>query len=256
MPSGTATTTMHTAAMSASGSVTGNRLAMRRATGRSYWIEVPRSPRRARASQSPYGTIKGRARPRAVRRRAAVSGLRSMPRMMSTGSPGSTRTTRKTRRETKRRVAASAATLRTTYRLTRARRRLPGRSPRHLGEISGGDGQVLPHPLHAFLRDHQARVDVEPHGGGLVHEHLLELHVLLAPGLVVEGDFRLLEQLLELRAVETIVILRVGVVGDVPRFRVPDDREVVVRLAPHARQPLAPLDLLDLHVHAHLLQLV
>src|SRR5687767_4131039 len=232
MPSGTATTTMHTAAMSASGSVTGSRLAMRRATGRSYWIEVPRSPRSARASQSAYCTTSGRSRPSEARRRAAVSALRSMPSMMSTGSPGSTRTTRKTRTETKRRVAASAATLRTTCPLTRARR-LPGSGPRHLGQIGGGDGQILPDPLHALLGDHEARVDVEPHRGRFLHQHLLQLRVLLAPRLVVEGRFRLLEELLELGAVVSVVVLRVGVVADVPRLGVPDDGEVIVGLAPH-----------------------
>src|SRR2546422_7330647 len=42
---------MRHAASSVSGSVTGSRLAMRRPTGTSYWIDTPRSPRSALQSQ-------------------------------------------------------------------------------------------------------------------------------------------------------------------------------------------------------------
>ena len=111
---------MNTAASPVSGSVTGRRLTMSRPTGTSYWIDTPRSPRRARPSHSAYCTTSGRFRPSDSRRRAAASGLPSVPMIRSAGSPGRMRMTRKTSTETKKRVATSAATLRRTYRRTSA----------------------------------------------------------------------------------------------------------------------------------------
>src|SRR5205809_363669 len=113
---------MRHAASSVSGIVTGSRLAMRRPTGTSYWIDTPRSPRSALQSQCAYWIAIGRFSPIASRSRAAASGLPSVPMMMSAGSPGSTRTTTKTMRETKNRVATNAAT-----RLRRWRRTFPRR---------------------------------------------------------------------------------------------------------------------------------
>ncbi len=103
--------TIRAAAISASGSVTGSRERIRRPTGRSYWIEVPRSPRAARASQSMYWSASGRSSPIAWRSLASVSGFDSTPRISVAGSPGSTRTTTKTSAERKKRVATKAATL-------------------------------------------------------------------------------------------------------------------------------------------------
>ncbi len=52
-----ATITMNAAARAISGSVTGRRLTMRRPTGTSYWMDTPRSPRRARPE--PGGILHG-----------------------------------------------------------------------------------------------------------------------------------------------------------------------------------------------------
>ncbi len=109
---------MKSAASPMSGSVTGSRLTIRRPTGTSYWIEVPRSPRSAPPSQSAYCTTSGRFKPIASRSRAVASGLPSVPMMTCAGSPGRMRITTKTRTETKKRVATNAATLRSTYRRT------------------------------------------------------------------------------------------------------------------------------------------
>src|SRR2546425_1765123 len=111
---------MKSAARSVSGSVTGRRLRMRRPPGRSYWIDTPRSPRTAPASQSTYCTASGRFSPSASRSRAAASGLPSVPMIRAAGSPGSTRMTTKTSSETNTRVAMNAATLRRMYRRTPA----------------------------------------------------------------------------------------------------------------------------------------
>src|SRR5213593_3802351 len=107
---------MKAAASSVSGSVTGSRLMISRPTGTSYWIDTPRSPRTAWASQSTYWTTRGRSSPSDVRSRAVASGLPSVPMMTCAGSPGRTRITTKTRRDTTKRVATSAALLRSRYR--------------------------------------------------------------------------------------------------------------------------------------------
>src|SRR5207245_1157641 len=106
---------MKAAASSVSGSVTGSRLMISRPTGTSYWIDTPRSPRTAWASQSTYWTTRGRSSPSDVRSRAVASGLPSVPMMTCAGSPGRTRITTKTRRDTTKRVATNAATLLLRY---------------------------------------------------------------------------------------------------------------------------------------------
>src|SRR5713101_6181488 len=233
MPRGMAAAAMSAAAIAVRGSVTGRRERIRPATGTSYWIERPRSPATARPTHRTYWTGTGRLRPSDSRRRATASGLASMPSMMRAGSPGSTRTTTKTSRETKTRVTSMAATLRRTCRRNPPCLLLPA----DLGEVEGRDGQVLPDPRHALLGHDEARVHVEPDRGRVLHEHLLQLHVLLAARLVVERDLGLLEEVLELLGVVAVVVLRVRIVRDVPRLRMPDDRQVVLGLAPHARDP-------------------
>src|SRR6058998_447497 len=191
----------------------------------------------------------GRVSPSDSRSRAAASGLPSGTMITSAGSPGRTRTA------TKKRVATNAATLLATY------RRTPTREsglldPRDLGEIEHRRGQILPEPLHALLGHGEPGVDVEPDDRRVFDELLLDLHVQLPARLVVDRGLGLLEELLELGAIVAEVILRVGVVGDVPRLGVADDRQVVVGVLPHPREPLAPLDLLDLDLHADLRELV
>src|SRR5687768_1227022 len=248
---------MKPAASKVRGSVTGSRLTISRPTGTSYWIEVPRSPRTAPASHSTYWTSSGRSRPSDRRSRSSVSGFRSTPRISSAGSPGNTRTTTKTRAETNRRVTANAVTLLKRYRFTGAGGRPLSRCrPAHLGQVGGRDRQILPEARHTLLGRHQARMDEEEYHRRVFHLHLLQLCVLFAAGLVVEGHLGLLVQLLKLRAVVPVVVLRVGIVRDVPRLGVADDGQVVVGFLPHAREPLPPLDLLDLHLHADLVQLV
>src|SRR5688572_13875636 len=221
---------MKLAASSVSGSVTGSRLTINRPTGTSYWIDVPRSPRTAPASHSTYWTGSGRSRPSDRRSRSSVSGLPSVPRISSAGSPGSTRTTTNTTAETKKRVTANAATLRTTYRFTAAdARRLPRGRPPHLREIGGWSREILPEAGHALLGHHQPRMDEEEDDRRILGQHLLHLRVLRAARLVVDGDFRLLEEVLEFCAVVAEVVFRVGVVADVPRLAMADDGEVVDR---------------------------
>src|SRR5215470_1459038 len=248
---------MSAADIRVSGTVTGRRLRIRRPTGTSYCSDTPRSPRTARESHSPYWTRIGRFSPSASRSRAAASGLPSGPMITRAGSPGRTRTTTNTRTETTKRVATNAATLLAMY------RRTPGLASRLLGppdlgevEHPGAARQVLPEPLQALLRHGEPGVDVEPHDGRVLHQLLLHLHVELAARLVVHGDLRLLVELLEVGAVVAEVVLRVGIVADVPRLGMTDDRQIVVGVLPHAREPLAPLDLLDLDLHADLLELV
>src|SRR6185503_8152256 len=157
---------MKPAASRVSGRVTVRRERIRVPTGRSYWMERPRSPRRAWPTQRAYWTGIGWSRPRACRTRATESGLASSPRMMRAGSPGRTRTTTNTSSETKRRVTARAATRRTTWRCNgRAAPAPRSLLPGHLGQVEDGRGLVLPHPGHALLGDDQARVHVEPHRG-------------------------------------------------------------------------------------------
>src|SRR2546428_3522061 len=152
---------MSSAAISVSGSVTGNRLAMSRPTGRSYWRDTPRSPCSALVSHATYWRGIGRFSPSASRSRAAASGLPSGPMITSAGSPGRTRTTTNTRPETKKRVATNAATLLAMYRRTPTR--VSGLlDPRDLGEIEHGRREILPESLHAFLGHGEPRVDVEP----------------------------------------------------------------------------------------------
>src|SRR5438094_4730095 len=246
---------MRTAAITVSGSVTGSRLRIKRPTGTSYWSDTPRSPRAARKSHSAYWTRMGRFSPSDSRSRAATSGLPSAPMITSAGSPGRTRTTTNTRPETKKRVATNAATLLAMYRRTPtlAFRLL---DPRDLGEIERRCRQIFPEALQALLGHGEPGVDVEPDDRRILHELLLHLHVELAARLVVDGDLGLLEEPLELGAVVSEVVGRLRVVIDVPRFGVADDREIVVGVFPHAREPLAPLDLLDPDLHADLLQLV
>src|SRR5712692_5582322 len=253
MPSGIAISRVKHAAIAVSGSVTGRRLTIKAPTGTSYWSDVPSSPRRAALSQSAYWIASGRSSPMAARKRATTSGLASGPAMTSTGSPGSTRMATKTRTETKPRVTASATTRRTTYPRTAVEGALL--RPADLGEIARGQRQVLPDPLHALLGHGQAGMHEQPHGRRVLDEQPLHLHVEIAARVVVERDLGLLEQLLETRAVVPEVVLRVGVVGDVPGLGVADNREVVVSLLPHAREPLPPLDLLEPHAHAHFLEL-
>src|SRR5262245_2527016 len=248
---------MSAAAIRVSGKVTGSRLRIKRPTGTSYCSDLPRSPCTARESHSAYWTRMGRLRPSASRSRAAASGLPSAPMITSAGSPGSTRTTTNTRPETRKRVATNAATLLAMYRRTPTpRSRLL--DPRDLGQIvdAGAGRQIFPEALQPLLGHGQPRVDVEPDDRGVLDELLLHLHVELTARLVVDGDLGLREKLLELGAVVTEVIFRVGVVGDVPRLGVPDDRQIVFGVLPHAREPLTPLDLLDLDLHAGLLELV
>src|SRR5438093_10332211 len=206
---------MRTAAITVSGSVTGSRLRIKRPTGTSYWSDTPRSPRAARKSHSAYWTRMGRFSPSDSRSRAATSGLPSAPMITSAGSPGRTRTTTNTRPETKKRVATNAATLLAMYRRTPtlAFRLL---DPRDLGEIEHRRGQILPEPLHALLGHGEPGVDVEPDDRRVFDELLLDLHVQLPARLVVDRGLGLLEELLELGAIVAEVILRVGVVGDVP----------------------------------------
>src|SRR5207247_67310 len=96
---------MRHAASSVSGIVTGSRLAMRRPTGTSYWIDTPRSPRSALQSQCAYWIAIGRSSPIASRSRAAASGLPSLPTTMSAGARRTTRPTPNTKRETNNRAA-------------------------------------------------------------------------------------------------------------------------------------------------------
>src|SRR5437867_6700936 len=244
---------MRTAAMNASGSVTGSRLTMSRPTGTSYWRDTPRSPRSALVSHSTYWRGIGRFSPSASRSRAAASGLPSGPMITSAGSPGSTRTTTNTSSETTRRVTTKAAA-----RLAMYPRTLIGSGlfrPRDLGEIERRQRQILPEPLQPLLGDGQPRVDVEPHHRCILDELLLHPHVELAARLVVDRHLRLLEELLELGAVVAEVVGGLRVVGDVPRLGVADDGQVVLGVLPHARQPLAPLDLLDLDLHTDLPEL-
>src|SRR5262249_27338623 len=213
---------MSAAAIRVSGRVTGSRLRIRRPTGTSYWSDTPRSPRTARESHSPYWTRIGRFSPSASRRRAAASGLPSGPMITSAGSPGRTRTTTKTRPDTKKRVATNAATLLAMYRRTPSwQSRLL--DPRDLGEIvhAGAGRQIFPEALQALLGHGEPGVDVEPDNRRVLDELLLHLHVQLTPRLVVNGDLGLLEELLELGTIVAEVVLRVGVVADVPRLGVP-----------------------------------
>ena len=124
--------------------------------------------------------------------------------------------------------------------------------PADLGQVEGGDREVLPDAGDALLGHHEPGVHVEPHRGRLVGEHVLHLRVDLPALLVVDGDLRLLEEPAELGVVIAEVVVGVGEVPDVPGLGVPDDGHVVVGVLPHLRQPLAPLDLLDLGADAHL----
>src|SRR5262245_58046941 len=186
--------TMKPAASSVRGSVTPRRETMSALTGTSYWIERPRSPRRPWPTHSTYCTQIGRSRPIARRSCAAASGVLSVPRMISAGSPGSTRITTKTRIETKNSVATREARRRVTYCLTAAclcpcrRGRAPGPRdrpdglslPGDLGEVERRDRKILPDPRDAFLGDDQPRVHEQPHGWRLVGQHVLHPHVELA----------------------------------------------------------------------------
>src|SRR4029077_2249939 len=242
---------MKPAASRVSGRVTVRRERIRAPTGRSYWIDRPGPPRRARPTHCTYWTGTGWSRPSAWRTRATESALASSPRMMRAGSPGSTRTTTKTSRETKRRVIARAPTRRITYSsnciaATSRASLLPG----HLGEVLDRRRELLPEAGHPLLGDDEPGVHVEPDRGGLVGEHLLHLHVERAAGLVVARHLRLRVELLGLGAVPAEVVLRVRDVADVSGLRVADDRHVVVgglagRQAEHLGEPLTPLDLLD-----------
>src|SRR5262249_57341086 len=69
------------------------------------------------------------------------------------------------------------------------------------------------------------------------------------------GRLGLLEDLWELRAVVPEVVWGIGVVADIPGLGVADDRHVVHALAPNAREPLRPLDLLEADLDAGLGQL-
>src|SRR5712692_5326485 len=253
MPSGIAIIRVKNAAIAVSGSVTGRRLTISAPTGTSYWSETPSSPRRAPPSQSAYWTTSGRPSPMAARKRATTSGLASGPAMTSTGSPGSTRIATKTRTETKPRVTASATTRRTTYPRTAVEGRLL--RPADLGQIARGQRQVLPDPLHALLRHGQAGMHEQPRGRCVLDQQPLHLQVEIAARVVVQGDLGFLEQLLETRTVVPEVVLRVGVVRDVPSLGVADDGEVVLGLPPDAREPPPPFDLLQPDAHTHLLEL-
>ena len=107
---------MSPAASRVSGRVTLMRDRMRPATGTSYWMDRPRSPRAARPIHSRYCTANGRSSPIDALSRATASGLPSVPRMIIAASPGRIRITTNTRTETKKRVTASATTLRAMYR--------------------------------------------------------------------------------------------------------------------------------------------
>src|SRR5512144_816597 len=168
---------------------------MRVPTGRSYWIDRPRSPRRAWPTHCAYCTGIGRSSPRACRTRATESGLASRPRMMRAGSPGSTRTTTKTSNETKKRVTARAPTRRKTYRCNYFCQATSERS-------RTGAGWSFHSPVTPFL--------VMTSRGGLVGQHLLHLDVERAPALVVHRDLRVRIELLELGAVPAEVVLGVG----------------------------------------------
>src|SRR5262245_12330023 len=262
--------TMKPAASSVRGSVTPRRETMSALTGTSYWIERPRSPRRPWPTHSTYWTQIGRSRPIARRSRAAASGLPSVPRMISAGSPGSTRITTKTRIETKNSVATRAAMRRATYCFTgtclegRCRARAPDPRdqpgelslPGDLGEVERRDREVLPDPRDALLGDDKPRVHEQPHRRRLVGQHVLHPHVELSPLLVVDRHLGLAIDTAELRVVPAEVIARVGEVADVPGLGMPDDRHVVVGVLPHLGEPLPPLDLLDLGPDADLGELI
>ena len=183
--------------------------------------------------------------------RAAASALPSVPMMMTAGSPGSTRTTdedeERDEEEGGHQRGHPPRDVPPHYRATPRRYFCQATSDRS----NTGRGRSFQMPVRPFLVDDEARVHVEPHRGRLVGEHLLHLHVELAALLVVHRDLRFREELLELGAVPAEVVLRVGEVADVPRLGVADDRHVVVGVlargeAEHLRQPLPPLDLLDL----------